>query len=538
MTDSEFESKPQVLLIGQYSTGKTSFIKYIVGRNFPGLRIGPEPTTDRFMAVMDGPDERIIPGNALAVSPDLPYRGLERFGISFLNKFEGSQVPSPVLRNITLIDTPGILSGEKQRSNRGYDFVNVCSWFAERADLIILLFDAHKLDISDEFRAVIEKLKGHEDKIRCILNKADQVDRQRLMRVYGALLWAVGKVLKTPEVIRVYVGSFWDEPLMYTDNAKLFEVEEMDLMADLRDLPRNSAIRKINELVKRARMVRVHVYIISYLRQQMPMLTGKKSKQQELIANLPEVFRSVMKLYNLAYGDFPELEGFTDKLREQDFSEFPKLKPKMLELLDELLSVDIPKLMEKLPSSVLQEREKQITVAQPLNFNVPAVPIPEKKKKQSVANLEEVSAVPFSNANNKSMPVAIATTVVATNSSNPFGKDEPSANPFDDDEEEGKKETQVQTWVLQELQEQSRDMFLQYQPVDDKLSANNARKALLTTNLPKQDLRVIWDLSDVDRDGALDLEEFTLALHLCDLAKSNQLPEKLPTELIPPSKRT
>ena len=55
---------------------------------------------------MDGPDERVIPGNALAVSNDMPYKGLEKFGVSFLNRFEGAQVPSPVLRNITLIDTP------------------------------------------------------------------------------------------------------------------------------------------------------------------------------------------------------------------------------------------------------------------------------------------------------------------------------------------------------------------------------------------------------------------------------------------------
>lgn len=68
----------------------------------------------------------------------------------------------------------GVLSGEKQRVARGYDFVNVCHWFAERADLILLLFDAHKLDISDEFKAVIERLKGQDDKIRVILNKADQ----------------------------------------------------------------------------------------------------------------------------------------------------------------------------------------------------------------------------------------------------------------------------------------------------------------------------------------------------------------------------
>jgi hypothetical protein len=90
------------------TVGKTTFIRYLLGRDFPGCRIGPEPTTDRFTALIDGPDERVIPGNALAVSHDMPYRGLERFGVAFLNRFEGAQMPSAVLRNITLIDTPGI----------------------------------------------------------------------------------------------------------------------------------------------------------------------------------------------------------------------------------------------------------------------------------------------------------------------------------------------------------------------------------------------------------------------------------------------
>ena len=46
-----------------------------------------------------------------------------------------------------------------------------------------MLFDAHKLDISDEFKSVIHVLKGHEDKMRVILNKADMVNGQQLMRV-------------------------------------------------------------------------------------------------------------------------------------------------------------------------------------------------------------------------------------------------------------------------------------------------------------------------------------------------------------------
>lgn len=78
------------------------------------------------------------------------------------------------------MDTPGVLSGEKQRTQRSYDFTGVISWFAAKCDLILLLFDPHKLDISDEFKRVIGSLRGQDDKIRVVLNKADQVDTQQV----------------------------------------------------------------------------------------------------------------------------------------------------------------------------------------------------------------------------------------------------------------------------------------------------------------------------------------------------------------------
>ena len=84
-------------------------------------------------------------------------------------------------------------------SNR-YDFAQV-SRFAERSDLILLLFDSYKLDISDEFKGVIENLKDHDDKVHCVLNKADALDPESLMKVYGALLWSMAKIMKGELVV-------------------------------------------------------------------------------------------------------------------------------------------------------------------------------------------------------------------------------------------------------------------------------------------------------------------------------------------------
>lgn len=141
-----------ILLMGQYSTGKTTFVRHLLQRDYPGQRIGPEPTTDRFVCVLHGEADSTTPGNALVVDHELPFTQLSHFGNSFLSRLEAARMCSSILEGMTLIDTPGVLSGEKQRIKRGYEFEAVVKWFADRVDMILLLFDVSKLDISDEFR--------------------------------------------------------------------------------------------------------------------------------------------------------------------------------------------------------------------------------------------------------------------------------------------------------------------------------------------------------------------------------------------------
>jgi EH domain-containing protein 1 len=141
LQSSDFEAKPMVLILGQYSVGKTSFIRSLLKQDSPGQRIGPEPTTDRFTAIMHSTDEfsngRLSPGHALVMQPDKPFCGLASFGNNFLSKFEGAEVSAAILNNITIIDTPGVLSGEKQRIGRDYvsfylyyssfQYIGICS---------------------------------------------------------------------------------------------------------------------------------------------------------------------------------------------------------------------------------------------------------------------------------------------------------------------------------------------------------------------------------------------------------------------------
>jgi len=352
-----FTSRPLILLIGAYSTGKTTFVHHLIGHEYPNAQIGPEPTTDRFVAVCHGREAQIIPGNALVYDPSLPFTPLQAFGNGFLSRLECARVPNPVLEGVTFIDTPGVLSGERQRLKRGYDFEEVMQWFADYSAMIILFFDAHKPDVSDELMRCTEVLSPYVNKVHVVLNKADQVTTQQLLRINGALMWSLGKVMDTPEVTRVYAGSFWDEPLQNEELKTLFELEMDDLYRQIEQLPRSSSVQKINDLSKRARLVKSHALLLEQIRTEMPTVWGHAERQQELIDSLPRLVQTIVWQHKVSPGDFPKLEVMREKLSAIDCSQLRPMDPQKVRQLDALLAEGIPQLLAMVPAEQRWGRE-------------------------------------------------------------------------------------------------------------------------------------------------------------------------------------
>uniref|UniRef100_A0A4W4G8N5 Epidermal growth factor receptor pathway substrate 15-like 1a n=1 Tax=Electrophorus electricus TaxID=8005 RepID=A0A4W4G8N5_ELEEL len=81
-------------------------------------------------------------------------------------------------------------------------------------------------------------------------------------------------------------------------------------------------------------------------------------------------------------------------------------------------------------------------------------------------------------------------------------------------------------------------IFESLTPVNGLLSGEKVKPVLMNSKLPVDVLGKVWDLSDIDKDGHLDKDEFAVAMHLVYRALEKEpVPSVLASSLIPPSKR-
>ncbi|XP_042710046.2 sarcalumenin isoform X4 [Chrysemys picta bellii] len=358
-SDGEITSKPMVLFLGPWSVGKSTMINYLLGLDDTPYQLytGAEPTTSEFTVIMHGPKLKTIEGIVMAADSARSFSPLEKFGQNFLEKLIGIEVPHKLLERVTFVDTPGIIENRKQQE-RGYPFNDVCQWFIDRADLIFVVFDPTKLDVGLELEMLFRQLKGRESQIRIILNKADSLATQELMRVYGALFWSLAPLINVTEPPRVYVSSFWPPEYHPETHKDLFLKEEISLLEDLNQVIENRLENKIAFIRQHAIRVRIHALLVDrYLqtyKDKMTFFSDGELVFKDIVEDPDKfyIFKSILAKTNVSKFDLPNREAYKDFFGINPISSFKLLAQQCsymggcyLEKIERAITHELPDLL-------------------------------------------------------------------------------------------------------------------------------------------------------------------------------------------------
>ncbi len=203
-SEAALKDSPLILILGNHSSGKSSFVNYFAGQAIQ--LTGMAPTDDDFTVLKYGGAENTRPGSSVVSNPSFGLEGLSQFGPKFLSHLHLKTLPNSRLEKVTLVDTPGMIDSADASASRGYDFQSVVRWFAERADLIMLFFDPERPGTTAETLEVYTNaLSDFDHKLQVVYNKVDQFNRlSDFARCYGNLCWNLGKVMKTKDLPQIY----------------------------------------------------------------------------------------------------------------------------------------------------------------------------------------------------------------------------------------------------------------------------------------------------------------------------------------------
>ena len=162
-----------IVVAGEFNSGKSSFLNALLGEQL--LPEGVTPTTDAITLLSYG-DE---------VSSELQSSGVR------LTNF-----PAPVLRQLTIVDTPGTNAVIRRHEQLTREFI-------PRADLVLFTTSADR-PFTESERTFLELIKEWGKKITIVLNKIDILNVQEREQVLGFIREHAQQLLGvTPEIFPV-----------------------------------------------------------------------------------------------------------------------------------------------------------------------------------------------------------------------------------------------------------------------------------------------------------------------------------------------
>ncbi len=228
--EANIKWQPQVLLIGNYSSGKSTLINDFLGARIQAT--GQAPTDDSFTIISFEPSDdgdqaiQVVKerdGKSLLGDPEFPFESLKKYGQRFAAHFRMKKVNAPFLKNLSIIDTPGMLDSISER-DRGYEYQEVIGELAQMADLVLVLFDPHKAGTVREAHTSLRDIlptRTMEDRMLFVLNRIDECSTLTdLLRVYGTLCWNLSQITGRKDIPPIYLTYSQNSAETHYDSEK------------------------------------------------------------------------------------------------------------------------------------------------------------------------------------------------------------------------------------------------------------------------------------------------------------------------------
>jgi len=259
--DAILKWKPIALILGNYSSGKSTLINELVGQEVQ--RTGQAPTDDSFTiltAPEPGDTAEEIRGTTLVNNDNLPFGTLKSYGEPLLAHFRLKYIDSPLLENLAIIDSPGMMDSVTEKG-RGYDFLGVVGELTKLADLVVLMFDPHKAGtIKETYSTIRNTLPGTsgEDRLAFVMSRIDDCDSLAdLVRSYGTLCWNLSQMTGRKDIPRIYL-TFSPTASRNAESLDLWVAERKELSRRILGAPElriSHILHHVDKLANELKMV-------------------------------------------------------------------------------------------------------------------------------------------------------------------------------------------------------------------------------------------------------------------------------------------
>jgi GTP-binding protein EngB required for normal cell division len=241
-----------VTVMGEFSSGKSSFVNAFIGADVAPT--GITPTTATINVVRYGRDRggRVIAktGTVLDLGWDDLMKHLRELTPEAARDIDRVEilVPLPQLEKIHIVDTPGLnsIQPEHEATARG---------FIARADAVVWVFTASQGGKASE-RKALETIRDDGKRVLGVLNKADQLSAAERDEVVGFISGSLGGLVETVVPVSAREALAWKRTGSEAGDDGNWQAVEVALeqrfFAQARELKRAACTRSLRGVIQEA----------------------------------------------------------------------------------------------------------------------------------------------------------------------------------------------------------------------------------------------------------------------------------------------